>query len=216
MPPVFGPVSPSPMRLWSWAMGSATACVPSHSARSEHSGPEMRSSSTNDPAEAASMIAASVSPSESGTVTPLPAARPSSFTTTGRPSSRHQARASSTMVVDDDGSNRANAGPGMPRSSASWRANPFDASRLGRAAVGPKHGMPRRHTRRQHRRPSAASGPGMTRSVSSVEASPRSVASRTSCPVRRHAHAIACSRPPPPSTRTFIRWMQKECVAGRR
>ncbi len=30
MPPVLGPVSPSPTRLWSWAVASGSTCVPSH------------------------------------------------------------------------------------------------------------------------------------------------------------------------------------------
>jgi hypothetical protein len=40
-------------------------------------------------------IAASVDSSSSGTMTPLPAASPDSFTTTGRPSDRHQEIAAS-------------------------------------------------------------------------------------------------------------------------
>ena len=63
MPPVFGPVSPSPIRLWSWASGKATAVVPSHRAISEHSGPDIRSSSTNGSVVA--LIAAIVSASRS-------------------------------------------------------------------------------------------------------------------------------------------------------
>jgi hypothetical protein len=56
---------------------------PSHRASSEHSGPLRRSSRTNGPIgdvvgwPLASLVA------DSGTITPLPAARPSSFTTTG-------------------------------------------------------------------------------------------------------------------------------------
>ena len=99
MPPVLGPVSPSPIRLWSWASGSATACLPSHSASSEHSGPLSRSSSTNGPSAAVARIAAIVSSSVSGTVTPLPAASPSSFTTTGLPNWRYQAMAASRVEL---------------------------------------------------------------------------------------------------------------------
>jgi hypothetical protein len=35
MPPVLGPVSPSPMRLWSCAAASAIACLPSQSEEGE-------------------------------------------------------------------------------------------------------------------------------------------------------------------------------------
>ena len=40
MPPVLGPVSPSPTRLWSWAGASGTARSPSHTASSDSSGPD--------------------------------------------------------------------------------------------------------------------------------------------------------------------------------
>ena len=97
MPPVLGPVSPSPIRLWSWAIGNATAVVPSQSTIRVHSGPCMRSSSRNDPVAAADSIARSVAASPSGTATPLPPANPSSFTTTGTPSSRHHATAAARL-----------------------------------------------------------------------------------------------------------------------
>jgi hypothetical protein len=52
MPPVFGPVSPSPMRLWSCAPMHRQHVVPSVSAKSETSSPSMNSStSTSAPAE---------------------------------------------------------------------------------------------------------------------------------------------------------------------
>ena len=46
MPPVLGPVSPSPTRLWSCAAASATACLPSQSAKKESSSPSRNSSRT--------------------------------------------------------------------------------------------------------------------------------------------------------------------------
>src|SRR2546430_7738238 len=42
MPPVLGPVSPSPSRLWSWAAGSRSSCAPS---RSEEHTSELQSQS---------------------------------------------------------------------------------------------------------------------------------------------------------------------------
>ena len=46
MPPVFGPVSPSPTRLWSCALASGSACAPSHSAKKLASSPSRNSSMT--------------------------------------------------------------------------------------------------------------------------------------------------------------------------
>ena len=88
MPPVFGPVSPSPIRLKSRAGASGTAPTPSHSASSESSGPTMCSSTTTAPGPktSCSSIAWSVSRACASSVaitTPLPAASPSNFSTTG-------------------------------------------------------------------------------------------------------------------------------------
>src|SRR5881394_4180269 len=46
MPPVLGPVSPSPSRLWSCAAGRTTSCSPSVSASTESSSPSRKSSTT--------------------------------------------------------------------------------------------------------------------------------------------------------------------------
>src|SRR6266849_8458958 len=46
MPPVLGPVSPSPTRLWSCAVASGSACVPSISAKKLASSPAKNSSTT--------------------------------------------------------------------------------------------------------------------------------------------------------------------------
>ena len=53
MPPVFGPVSPSPTRLKSCAGASGTTVVPSVSANSDTSGPSRNSSMTTRPQAAA-------------------------------------------------------------------------------------------------------------------------------------------------------------------
>ena len=47
MPPVLGPASPSPTRLKSWAGASGTARWPSHTARTDSSGPVRPSSITS-------------------------------------------------------------------------------------------------------------------------------------------------------------------------
>ena len=46
MPPVLGPVSPSPTRLWSWAGSIGSTVLPSLSANSDTSGPSRKSSIT--------------------------------------------------------------------------------------------------------------------------------------------------------------------------
>ena len=52
MPPVFGPVSPSPTRLKSWAGSNGTAVSPSQTTNSDTSGPSRYSSITTSwPAE---------------------------------------------------------------------------------------------------------------------------------------------------------------------
>ena len=103
MPPVLGPVSPSPTRLKSWAGARATARTPSQIAITDSSGPVRPSSITTrrpagpnaapDSLAAASAMAASRS---SVTSTPLPAARPSVLTTHGPGSDRRNSTAGPT------------------------------------------------------------------------------------------------------------------------
>ena len=128
------------MRLWSWASGRARAVRPSHSASSEHSGPRhplleherRRRRRGSRPRSSAS---------SSGTVTPLPAASPSSLTTTGRPSARHHASAAVDVAGAEAGERRAgDAESTSPARGRSPSTTPAAAS----AAVGPKHGTPRR------------------------------------------------------------------------
>src|SRR5674536_302333 len=80
MPPVFGPVSPSPTRLKSCAGSSGETVRPSVTANSDTSGPARYCSTTTRGRRAACASAASRSVV---TTTPLPAASPSSFTTYG-------------------------------------------------------------------------------------------------------------------------------------
>ena len=105
-------------------------------------------------------IAAIVSASSSGTVTPLPAASPSSLTTTGRPSVRHHAIAASTSPAGEAGERRA----GMPERRRQLAGVPLRRLQPASAAVGPKHGTPRAAHSSATPATSAASGPGMTRS----------------------------------------------------
>ncbi len=95
MPPVLGPVSPSPTRLWSWLVAIGSAVAPSTIEMKLASSPSRNSSiTTRAPAspkalpDSMSRTAASASSSVIATITPLPAARPSAFTTIGAPFSR--------------------------------------------------------------------------------------------------------------------------------
>ena len=89
MPPVLGPSSPSPTRLWSCAVPMGSTFSPSQRMKKLASSPSMNSSITtsapalpNSPPNMSSM-AASASDSVMATMTPLPAARPSALTTIG-------------------------------------------------------------------------------------------------------------------------------------
>ncbi len=95
MPPVLGPVSPSPMRLWSWLVAMGSTLLPSTITMKLASSPSRNSSiTTRQPAspkalpDSMSVTAASASSRLRATITPLPAARPSAFTTMGAPRSR--------------------------------------------------------------------------------------------------------------------------------
>jgi hypothetical protein len=90
MPPVLGPVSPSPIRLWSCAGASGTTCLPSLRQRKLISSPSRNSSITTCCAASPSSepenrpLAASMAFwRESQMRTPLPAASPSALTTMG-------------------------------------------------------------------------------------------------------------------------------------
>ena len=96
MPPVFGPVSPSPTRLWSCAVPKGRAVVPSERQKKLASSPVRHSSITTSaparpmrPAKQAS-TAATASSRVAATVTPLPAASPSALTTIGAPCGGHR------------------------------------------------------------------------------------------------------------------------------
>src|SRR5436190_56293 len=56
MPPVFGPRSPSKMRLWSWLVASGSTCWPSQTTMKLASSPSMNSSMTTRPPGSASMV----------------------------------------------------------------------------------------------------------------------------------------------------------------
>src|SRR3954454_76859 len=209
MPPVLAPVSASPMRLKSWAAGSASACSPSHTANTEISSPSSSSSITSEsPNAAAPRMPASTSSTVRQTKTPLPAASPSALIT-------HGGRAAGSACA-----------VGTPAAAITSFAKRFDPSIRAAAAPGPKTGTPA--WRRSSATPatSGASGPMTTRSASMDPArasspSPSSARTGWQCPSaaipgfpgaacsssRADAwlsfHASACSRPPDPTISTF-------------
>ena len=220
MPPVFNPVSPSPMRLWSWARGNATLVLPSLTAMSEHSVPVSRSSSTMSPTAIASRIASVVSSAEFGTTTPFPPASPDCFTTMSAPKFFHHASASASFPCV----NEANRGLGKFRVWAMVRAYDLSDSRRASACVGPNAAIPAASNASTSPAASGASGPTTTSEMRLVLHSatmPLISVAETVCRVPgvpalpgvtcRFAHfgdslileASACSRAPLPTTKMF-------------
>ena len=125
MPPVFGPVSPSPTRLKSCATGSAIVRAPSVIAKTEISSPSSSSSITTGPPRfAVARSAVSSSSSVRHTCTPLPAASPSALTTQG---------GRATGIV---------AAVATPAASMTSFAKSFEPSIRAASAPGPKTATP--------------------------------------------------------------------------
>ena len=142
MPPVFGPVSPSPRRLWSRAAGSsriALAVAQREDARLAALEPLL----DDDPAArlAKALIdqavpdRCSASAMSPHTVTPLPPARPSALTTTRPARARAKSSAAAASVE-----RRRPRWPSHARRSHTSRAEDLLPSRRAAAALGPKTG----------------------------------------------------------------------------
>src|SRR6056297_158976 len=223
MPPVFGPVSPSPIRLWSCAVPKASTSSPSASTKKLASSPAMNSSTTiSAPGPARSRSTASwASPGVPATTTPLPAASPSAFTTMGAPFP------SIYSCAGPAASNRAQPAVGTPAASQISFVKAFDTSSRAAAAEGPKTETPASRSLSATPAASGASGPTITRSIAFSSAktatsppSSMSIEAHSAIPAipalpgatisRSHlgfcftAQARACSRPPPPSIRMFM------------
>src|SRR5258706_6977115 len=229
MPPVFGPRSPSKMRLWSWLEASGRTFLPSTMTMKLASSPSMNSSmTTRCPASPSLLppsimsIASCASASVAATTTPLPAASPSALITIGAPSRFTWSCAAVASVKD------AWPAVGIACRAMKRLANSLEASSCAAAFVGPK--MRRPSTRSASTAPAAsgASGPttvawmpslfaNCTRSGIAVWATLKRPSSRA-VPVLPGAtytretlgdcarrHAMACSRPPEPMTRSFMR-----------
>src|SRR5674536_367243 len=156
MPPVFGPVSPSPTRLKSCAGSSDTTVRPSVTANSDTSGPARYCSTTTRGRRAACASAASRSVV---TTTPLPAASPSSFTTYGGPKSASAAAASLSVAQV-----RA-AAVGTPAAAITSLAKDLEPSICAAAADGPKVAIPAARQASAAPLTSGTSGPITTRST---------------------------------------------------
>src|SRR6516225_517310 len=181
-----------------------------------------RPASPNWPANMASAVAIA-SLLEDATTTPLPAASPLAFTTSGVRWPRSQAGSKLSRVKV------AERAVGMP---CRWRnslAKAFEPSSLAAARRGPKQRKPASAKASTMPATSGASGPTMVRSTRSARASCRrarissaatptlrtrgslavpALPGATSTSATRaaaaHFQASACSRPPPPTIRIFI------------
>ncbi len=222
MPPVLGPSLPSPRRLKSWAGTRGTARSPSHTQNRETSGPSRKSSMTTVPPgrERQCSAWARAAFRSSVTTTPLPAARASSLTTWGAPSS---VSAAPTWSIVWQVKERAVATPAAAMTSL---AKLLEASSSAAARDGPKQGIPAAVTASATPATRGASGPTTTRSTpcawatratasgsvavnstalpnASMPGLPAWTTRSTESEVRTRARASACSRPPVPTRRTF-------------
>src|SRR3954471_874515 len=154
-------------------------------------------------------------------ITPLPAASPSALSTVGKDACASCASASSRL--------RSSAYPavGTPASAISSLAKAFDPSISAAALVGPKAAIPASSKASTAPATSPASGPitasstpllfaaatiaaassaatsGRDSASAAIPALPGAQSTSSTCDERRSAFTIACSRPPPPTTRTF-------------
>ena len=219
IPPVLGPVSPSPTRLKSRAGARAARRVPSHSTSNEHSSPTRPSSTTtrrpaspNASPDSLAPTSASASANESVTSTPLPAARPSVFTTHGPGRERRNS------IAGPASSKVPNRAVGTPASARSSFMKALEPSMRAPSAPGPNTRRPAARSRSASPSTSGASGPMTNRSASipsggsavTVTVWPSGVAPAmpglpgvtTTSAVRPSTTASACSRPPEPTTHT--------------
>ena len=168
-------------------------------------------------------IASCASLSVVATTTPLPAAKPSALITIGTPFASTCACASAASVK------LTYSAVGMPWRCMKSFAKAFELSSRAAAWVGPKMRKPRARNTSTMPPASGASGPTTVRAIFSAWAKSASASksvSATLCSAGSAAvpalpgatntlctfsdvfnfHASACSRPPPPMTKTFIRF----------
>mmetsp|Transcript_57526 Transcript_57526/g.160160 ORF Transcript_57526/g.160160 Transcript_57526/m.160160 type:complete len:235 (-) Transcript_57526:193-897(-) len=203
MPPVFGPLSPSSARLWSWAGAIMAARLPSANAMQLTSSPSSSSSMTTSspaapkaPSSMQLLTAPKASSRHSGMSTPLPAASPLAFTTTWRPAAYSalmysQAASCSSFVKV------LKAAVGRPCSAKKRFENAFDASSSAARLVGPKQRMPASLQASARPATSGASGPTKTRATFFSDAKATSFAISLS-PIATFVIAGSAAVPPLP------------------
>ncbi len=139
-------MSPSPSRLWSRAIGRASASVPSQMRDQARLRPlEPLLDDHGAPIRVAASIAASTSPGDDATVTPLPPARPSALTTTPRPTDRAPGRTTGHSPLCRCRGRRAPSGR-RPRRRPHGRT-PCSTSMRAAAGRRPEDRDPRRRER---------------------------------------------------------------------
>ncbi len=173
MPPVLGPVPPSPIGLWSCDGVSNTYCDPSVRAKTLTSSPTMHSSMTTrspaGPKARSFTISSSASWASSRveqTYEPLPAASPSALTTMGAPTSSRYPTASSYSSA----AKTRNVGVGTSWRSMNRSANALLPSSWAASAGGPTMRSPAFLNRSTRPSTRGCSGPTMVRSISSSRA----------------------------------------------
>ena len=217
---------------------------PSVKARTETSGPVKNSSMTTQlplsPKTLSSIMARTPARASSrvwAMMTPLPRARPSAFTTVGRGAvSKYASAASSSVKL-------SYAAVGMPYLRIRSFEKTLLPSRIAARLLGPKQAMPRASSASTAPSTRGSSGATTAKSTSlstanatmpamSVAAMSTQVASRAIPPLPGSAYSVvtsgflaraltrACSRPPPPTTMTFIGALlvveQADAVEGHR
>ncbi len=218
MPPVLGPSSPSQTRLKSCAGASGTTVCPSVTANSDTSGPSRNSSMTTRSQVAAW---ASASARSSVTTTPLPAARPSSFTTYGAPNSSSAAAASSGVEQTNDRDGRHARGRHhllgerlgalelrgcRRRAEARDAARPHGVGGAGhqrRPRARPPPGRPRAPRPGPPPRAGRATSSGWVSTSCAMPALPGAASTAVTEGSAASERTRACSRAPPPTTRTL-------------
>ena len=142
MPPVFGPSSASRRRLWSCDVASGSTVLPSTIAMKLASSPSRNSSTTTRspalPKRPANMSCAVATASSvvAQITTPLPAASPSAFTTSGAFCARIHAASKLSRV------NLAYAAVGMPWRLRKSLVKAFEPSSRAASLLGPKQRSP--------------------------------------------------------------------------
>src|SRR6266851_991316 len=228
MPPVFGPVSPSPARLKSRAGASAITSVPSVTPSTDSSAPSSRSSTTTvapllpkRPSTSIASMAASDSSVLPHTITPLPRASPSAFTATRPSLSRAHALAGAGVVKV------SKSAVGIPASRINDLAKALLVSMRPAPRLGPNTLKPASRSASPRPASTAASGPSTTspkrsclanltnrttsvaamgtlRAMPPVPPLPGAQKTRSTSSDCTHFQTSACSRAPDPMTRTFM------------